>query len=72
MPLDAEDRAAFDMLDRELSDERNVLRLRMTPGEMLFIDNTTIAHDRDAYTDDPAAPRLLVRLWLDRPLSVGA
>jgi alpha-ketoglutarate-dependent taurine dioxygenase len=44
--LGPEDIAAFDMLDRELSDERNVLTFRMEPGEMLFIDNTTSAHDR--------------------------
>ena len=54
------------MLDRELSTERNVLTFRMGPGEMLFINNTTVAHDRDAYEDDPAAPRLLVRLWVER------
>jgi alpha-ketoglutarate-dependent taurine dioxygenase len=70
--LDPEDIAAFDMLDRELSNERNALTFRMEPGEMLFIDNTTTAHDRDAYEDDPAAPRLMVRLWLDRPLPLGA
>ena len=72
LPLGLEDIAAFDMLDQELSAERNVLTFRMGPGEMLFIDNTTIAHDRDAYEDDPAAPRLLVRLWLERPLPLGA
>jgi alpha-ketoglutarate-dependent taurine dioxygenase len=72
VPLGPEDIAAFDALDRELSEERNVLTFRMEPGEMLFIDNTTSAHDRDAYEDDPAAPRLLVRLWLDRPLPLGA
>ena len=64
LPLQVEDKAAFDALDRELGDECNVLTFRMRRGDMLFIDNTTTAHDRDAYTDDPAAPRLLVRLWL--------
>ena len=68
LSLELEDTAAFDILDQELSAERNVLTFRMEPGEMLFIDNTTIAHDRDAYEDDPAAPRLLVRLWLERSL----
>jgi hypothetical protein len=36
----------------------------MVPNDMLFIDNTAIAHDRDAYIDDPTAPRLMLRLWL--------
>ena len=71
VPLGPEDKAAFDTLDRELSDKRNVLTFRMEPRDMLFIDNTTSAHDRDAYEDDRAAPRLMVRLWLDRPLPLG-
>ena len=72
LALSPEDLAAFDGLDRELSDKRNVLTFRMGPREMLFIDNTTTAHDRDAYEDNPGAPRLLVRLWVDRPLPLGA
>lgn len=67
LPLVPEDLAAFDALDGRLEDPANVLTFRMSPGEMLFVDNTTTAHDRDAYEDDPAAPRLLVRLWVDRP-----
>jgi hypothetical protein len=31
----------------------------------LFCDNHKTAHDREAYRDDPAAPRLMVRLWLN-------
>ena len=68
LPLAPEDLAAFDALDAALADERNALTFRMAPSEMLFIDNTTIAHDRDAYDDDPTALRLMVRLWLDRPV----
>lgn len=63
--LDPLDIAAFDALDAVLEDPQNVLAFTMQPGDMLFIDNTTTAHDRDAYVDDPAAPRLLLRLWLD-------
>jgi hypothetical protein len=66
-PLADEDCAALDMLDRELNDSRNVVSFRLCRGDMLFVDNTTIAHARDAFTDDPAAPRLLVRLWFDHP-----
>jgi alpha-ketoglutarate-dependent taurine dioxygenase len=69
-PLEALDLAAFDALDAVLADPAHVLAFHMSPGDLMFIDNTTIAHDRDAYVDDPAAPRLLLRLWLDhRPAS---
>lgn len=35
----------------------------MAPGELLFIDNHKVAHDREAYQEGPATPRLMVRLW---------
>lgn len=63
-PLDDEARAAFDALDAELAAPENVLVFRMSSKEMLFIDNTLVAHDRDAYEDDPSSPRLMLRLWL--------
>lgn len=65
-PLEPLDTAAFDALDALLEDPRNVLAFTLEPGDLLFVDNTTTAHDRDAYTDDPVAPRLLLRLWIDR------
>jgi hypothetical protein len=64
-PLAPEDLEAFDALDAALEDPANVLAFRMAPGDLLFIDNTTTAHDRDAYEDDPSSPRLMLRLWLD-------
>lgn len=63
-PLDIEGRAAINALDAELSAPEHVLSFRMSSGEMLFLDNTLVAHDRDAYEDDPTAPRLMLRLWL--------
>jgi hypothetical protein len=63
--LAQEDLEAFDALDAALEDPAHVLAFRMAPGDLLFIDNTTTAHDRDAYEDDPASPRLMLRLWLD-------
>jgi len=68
-PLDDEAVAAFDALDAALEDPRNVLRFRMEPGDLLFIDNTTVAHDRDGFVDDPHEPRLMLRLWLSRPVA---
>jgi alpha-ketoglutarate-dependent taurine dioxygenase len=63
-PLDVEGRAALDALDAELSAPEHALSFRLSSREMLFLDNTLVAHDRDAYEDDPAAPRLMLRLWL--------
>jgi len=63
--LAPEDLEAFDALDAALEDPAHVLAFRMAPGDLLFIDNTTTAHDRDAYEDDPASPRLMLRLWLE-------
>lgn len=63
-PLDAEALGALDALDAELSARAHVLSFRMASREMLFIDNTLVAHDRDAYEDDPVAPRLMLRLWI--------
>ena len=67
LPLEERDRAAFDALDAALACEDHVLPIQLDAGDLLFIDNTTIAHDRDAYEDDPSAPRLMLRLWLRRP-----
>ena len=50
-------------LARQVDDEHvdHIHRFRMTTGQMLFCDNTRIAHDRDAYQTDPHQPRWL---WL--------
>ena len=40
------------------------VRFRLEAGHMLFCDNTTVAHDRDAYETQSDAPRWLCRLWL--------
>lgn len=63
--LAPDDLEAFNALDETLENPAHVLSFRMAPGDLLFIDNTTTAHDRDAYEDDPSAPRLLLRLWID-------
>jgi alpha-ketoglutarate-dependent taurine dioxygenase len=62
--LDADTRAALDALDAALTAPEAALSFRMQPGDMLWIDNTTLAHDRDAYRDAPDGGRLMVRMWL--------
>jgi len=39
----------------------------LEPGEMLFWHNFMILHSRQAFTDDAANKRLLLRLWLHVP-----
>jgi alpha-ketoglutarate-dependent taurine dioxygenase len=46
-----------------LGDERFVLSFTLQRGEMLWVNNRTIAHNRTAFADDPQAPRTLVRMW---------
>lgn len=64
-PLDPQDLEAFDRLDQTLNDPRFRYDFDLARGDLLFIDNHKLAHDRDAFVDDPEAPRLLVRLWLN-------
>jgi hypothetical protein len=64
LPIDPEAVRAFDALDAALGAPEHVLEFRMAPGDLLFIDNTRVAHDRDAYREDPRASRLMLRLWL--------
>lgn len=66
-PLRPADLRAFDRLDEALKDRRFRLELRLEPGDLLFCDNHKTGHDRE----DPAAPRLMVRLWLNRWQAAG-
>lgn len=68
-PLAEEDLQAFDTLDAALNDARFRHDFRLAPGDLLFCDNHKIAHDREEFHDDPNAPRLMVRLWLNRKVS---
>ena len=67
VPLLERQIAALDQLDRFLEHPDHVFRFRMERGHMMFCDNTTVAHDRDEYVDDPVDPRWLSRLWLAAP-----
>ncbi len=65
-PLDPDDLVAFDRLDETLNSPEFRYDFDLAPGDLLFIDNHKLAHDRGAFVDDPEAPRLMVRLWLNR------
>ncbi len=53
---------AMDLLDQELA--QNSVHFAMGPGEIVFLDNHRVAHNRSAFVDNPTAPRLLVRMWM--------
>ncbi len=66
--------AALDMFDRLANDPRLNLSMKLDPGDMQFVYNHALLHDRTGFEDweDPAQKRHLLRLWLsvpgDRPL----
>ena len=66
--------AALDLHDALANDPANHIEMRLKPGDMQFIYNHTMLHDRTGFKDWPnlADRRHLLRLWLslpeDRPL----
>jgi hypothetical protein len=75
--LTAEDVAALDLFDTIANDERLDLKMRLEPGDMQFVHNHTMLHDRTGFEDwpEPERKRHLLRLWLAcpgaRPLPVA-
>ncbi len=66
---------ALNTFEALTKDPRFCLRFNMKPGEILFMNNYVLLHDRTEFEDDedPEKRRLLFRLWLDafdkRPLN---
>jgi len=65
-PLTDAQRLALDVLDEVLKRPELRVEFSLRPGEMYFINNRWILHNRTAFTDhaDPEQRRHLVRLWL--------
>jgi len=65
---------ALDLFDRLANDPKLNLSMSLAPGDMQFVYNHALLHDRTGFEDweDPAEKRHLLRLWLsvpgDRPL----
>lgn len=55
---------ALDYLDKRLDMEDVCLKLPFDEGDIQFVNNFTICHSRNEYTDSPEQSRLLMRLWL--------
>jgi len=65
---------ALDMFDNLANDPKLYLSMELEPGDMQFVYNHALLHDRTGFQDweEPAQKRHLLRLWLsipdDRPL----
>lgn len=68
-PLTAEQVEALDMFDELANDPALNLMMEFQPGDMQFVHNHTILHDRTAFEDfpEPELKRHLLRLWLAPP-----
>ena len=62
---------ALDLLDEVAEDPSLHFRFRQQPGDLLFVNNFTVFHRRDAFEDhlEPEQRRHLLRLWLSVPNS---
>jgi hypothetical protein len=67
--LTEEDLAALEMFDRLAEDAELRLDMEFLPGDMQFVHNHTILHDRTGFEDwpEPERKRHLLRLWLAAP-----
>ena len=54
---------ALSELDSELA--QGAAEILLERGDILLVDNSTIAHGRTAFEDDPARPRFIERLWIE-------
>ncbi len=60
---------ALDYFDHLANDTRLNFLMRLEPGDMQFVHNHTLLHDRTAFEDwtQPDQKRHLLRLWLSSP-----
>ena len=72
--LTPQQKQTLDLLDEIVNDPAIHLEMRLRPGDMQFVYNHSLLHDRTGFVDwpDPEERRHLLRLWLalpdDRPL----
>lgn len=67
--LTSEDVEALDLFDDLANDAELRLDMELQPGDMQFLHNHTILHDRTSFEDwpEPERKRHLLRLWLAAP-----
>ena len=61
--FDGNSRAAFEAMTSVVQDPNLYCEFLIAPGELQIVNNRFCGHGRTAYTDDPHARRLLLRLW---------
>jgi hypothetical protein len=68
-PLTAAQVQALNCLDRVAGEQCYRVEFALEPGEMLFVNNRWILHNRTGFEDhpEPERKRHYVRLWLQRP-----
>ncbi|HJZ66611.1 MAG TPA: TauD/TfdA family dioxygenase [Blastocatellia bacterium] len=68
-PLSPPQIQALDLLDELANDPALNLSMELQPGDIQFVHNHTILHDRTAFEDFPEAERKrhLLRLWIAPP-----
>ena len=65
-PLSDQQKNALDVLDQVAAEKDLIAEFSLEPGDMYFINNRWILHNRTAFEDysEPERKRHLVRLWL--------
>jgi hypothetical protein len=65
-PYTPQQKEALDLLDQLVDDPALHLRMEFRPGDIQFVHNHTLLHDRTAFEDwpEPERKRHLLRLWL--------
>lgn len=68
-PLTPQQTEALDLFDALAEDPALNLQMSFTPGDMQWVHNHTMLHDRTSYEDwpEPERKRHLLRLWLAIP-----
>jgi hypothetical protein len=62
--------AALDLLDSLADDPRLHFTMELQPGDMQFVQNHSLLHDRSAFKDwdnEPQRKRHLLRIWMATP-----
>jgi len=66
-PLSVEDKDALDKLDRSLLAKRFRHQFKLRSGQILFVNNNFICHDRTRFVDFGNRKRYLERYWAGEP-----
>lgn len=66
-PLSDRHVQAFDLLDEILASEDQAVSFQLAKGDILWVNNRTLAHNRTEYKDTPGNIRRLQRMWIRLP-----